>query len=406
MILWTPAEITTTLWLDAADETTIILDASDNVERWYDKSGNDNHAEQSGTENLPSYDQESNAVIFSGSEIFELPNSLASLGNIEAFVVGQYTQNQSDTAYMLTGFTSGLDHRFYVAGCAPGPNTIYFAVGISTALDNSLDRNNNIHIWSMSHESSTAKAYDDGSLVTSATRNYSGTPTVWCLGGVNGTPRTIGKIYEVVLFDTVLPTEDRQRIEGYLAHKWGLEANLAGDHPYKDNPPETEGNEEVEDISLDLSAYYQARDNLAAILAATDGTAFQDLEAILKVYGQSIDDLPAELAAYYHDRQDIAAVLKTLATGYKDLPTALQAMGLGRDDLPAQLKALAWAGKDLSTVLAAVTPLVFRDLGLSLSATDGTTINDLSTVLAAVKRAPQYRSVVAQRVRSVISEVS
>jgi hypothetical protein len=165
------------------------------------------------------------------------------------------------------------------------------------------------------------------------------------------------------------------------------------------------GTEVIEDISLDLSAYYQARDNLAAILSATDGTILQDLSAILKIYGQSIDDLAAELAAYYQDRQDIAAVLKMLATGYKDLPTALQAMGLGRADLPAQLKALAWASRDLNTMLAAVTPLVFIDLGLSLSATDGTTINDLSTVLAAVKRAPQYRSVVAQRVRSVISEV-
>ncbi|EMS79218.1 LamG domain-containing protein [Desulfotignum phosphitoxidans] len=163
--------------------------------------------------------------------------------------------------------------------------------------------------------------------------------------------------------------------------------------------------EVFEDISLDLSAYYQARYDLKILLSVTDGIAFQDLEAFLKVYGQSIEDLPAELAAYYQDRQDIATMLKMFATGYKDLPTALQAMGLGRVDLPAQLKALAWAGKDLSTVLAAVTPLVFRDLGLSLSATDGTTINDVSTVLAAVKRAPQYRSVVAQRVRSVISEV-
>jgi hypothetical protein len=162
---------------------------------------------------------------------------------------------------------------------------------------------------------------------------------------------------------------------------------------------------EIEDISLDLSAYYQTRDNLAAILSATDGTAFQDLEAILKIYGQSIENMPAELAAYYQDRHDITTILKMFATGYKDLPTALQAMGLGRADLPAQLKALAWASRDLNTILAAVTPLVFKDFGLSLSATDGTTINDLSTVLAAVKRAPQYRSVVAQRVRSVISEV-
>ena len=46
-------------------------------------------------------------------------------------------------------------------------------------------------------------------------------------------PGTIG---EVVLFYTNLSTDDRQSIEGYLAWKWGLVANLPSDHPYKINP--------------------------------------------------------------------------------------------------------------------------------------------------------------------------
>lgn len=29
----------------------------------------------------------------------------------------------------------------------------------------------------------------------------------------------------------------RQRLEGYLAHKWGLQASLAGTHPYRNSPP-------------------------------------------------------------------------------------------------------------------------------------------------------------------------
>jgi hypothetical protein len=36
---------------------------------------------------------------------------------------------------------------------------------------------------------------------------------------------------------TPLSTTDRQKLEGYLAHKWGLAANLPADHPYKSAAP-------------------------------------------------------------------------------------------------------------------------------------------------------------------------
>ena len=43
----------------------------------------------------------------------------------------------------------------------------------------------------------------------------------------------LGSIAEVVLVAGALGDTDRQRMEGYLAHKWGLGANLPADHPYK-----------------------------------------------------------------------------------------------------------------------------------------------------------------------------
>lgn len=39
----------------------------------------------------------------------------------------------------------------------------------------------------------------------------------------------------VVLNDNT--TETRQKLEGYLAHKWGLQGNLPGGHPYENAPP-------------------------------------------------------------------------------------------------------------------------------------------------------------------------
>jgi hypothetical protein len=40
----------------------------------------------------------------------------------------------------------------------------------------------------------------------------------------------------IVLYSAVTDT-NRQLIEGYLAHKWGLSANLPSDHPYKNAAP-------------------------------------------------------------------------------------------------------------------------------------------------------------------------
>ena len=44
---------------------------------------------------------------------------------------------------------------------------------------------------------------------------------------------SMGEIAELLVFDSVLPTGDRQKMEGYLAYKWGLTNSIPDDHPYK-----------------------------------------------------------------------------------------------------------------------------------------------------------------------------
>jgi hypothetical protein len=46
-----------------------------------------------------------------------------------------------------------------------------------------------------------------------------------------------GDICEVCIFDSHPDTEDREKIEGYLAHKWGVAANLPAGHPYETSAP-------------------------------------------------------------------------------------------------------------------------------------------------------------------------
>jgi hypothetical protein len=57
-------------------------------------------------------------------------------------------------------------------------------------------------------------------------RNYNS--DIYCLDG---------EIAEVIFTNAALSNTNRQLIEGYLAWKWGLQANLPNDHPYKNAAP-------------------------------------------------------------------------------------------------------------------------------------------------------------------------
>jgi hypothetical protein len=47
----------------------------------------------------------------------------------------------------------------------------------------------------------------------------------------------IGKLGELLIYNSVLSDKQIQQIEGYLAHKWGLLANLPSNHLYKSAAP-------------------------------------------------------------------------------------------------------------------------------------------------------------------------
>ena len=83
--------------------------------------------------------------------------------------------------------------------------------------------------------------YEDSETVGSAALTNSG-PLI----GASLNPSDVvqsffeGKIAEVLIVGHYPPVEEQQKIEGYLAHKHGLTANLPSTHPYKTNAPTSE----------------------------------------------------------------------------------------------------------------------------------------------------------------------
>jgi hypothetical protein len=88
---------------------------------------------------------------------------------------------------------------------------------------------------------SLAELYIDGiSLGNIGTTAVVPTADLWMGQRSDGYPMN-GDIAEAIMVCADLSVSDRQKIEGYLADKYGLQANLPTGHPYKSAPPLVSG---------------------------------------------------------------------------------------------------------------------------------------------------------------------
>ena len=134
----------------------------------------------------------------------------------------------------------------------PGPNRINFEEdGGINIQDNNGDWKNqtgsydfalpSIGVWRRAEQAD----YDQGEFILNGTPkalNFSGVPdssnlivnpsNSYLTLGHNSIGFS-GQIFEALIFDKPLSNEKIRKIEGYLAHKWGTELLLPGNHPYK-----------------------------------------------------------------------------------------------------------------------------------------------------------------------------
>lgn len=84
-------------------------------------------------------------------------------------------------------------------------------------------------------------ATNGGTPVTAVTTNANFSISAYRIGNTletadTGAGRFEGFIGEVIAYNTSLTASQRQQIEGYLAHKWGLQTNLPVGHPFRSAP--------------------------------------------------------------------------------------------------------------------------------------------------------------------------
>jgi hypothetical protein len=93
-------------------------------------------------------------------------------------------------------------------------------------------------------DSTTHNIWNNGNFTARSSNTVTATATNSTRVGIGGYADGGGEqqaanidIAEIVFYQSALSLSNREKIEGYLAWKWGLQANLPNDHPYKNSPP-------------------------------------------------------------------------------------------------------------------------------------------------------------------------
>jgi hypothetical protein len=222
------------LWLDGAD-TSSITGTSSSVSAWRNKGASGGSASTTNGTISSSGSINGRAALSIGTLArMTMPSLTFAQTSRTVFVVA--TLGNSGSFYLfLDGSTNNIDTIFFIYN---GDNRLYFgSIGNAVALQAAFPGgsfNAASIISGVSAPATNRGIYVNGTAQT-LTANTGGTYTT----GTTTTQVTGNSTYEaaytlgeLMLFDGALTTPQRQQVEGYLAAKWGLKANLPATHPY------------------------------------------------------------------------------------------------------------------------------------------------------------------------------
>ena len=233
---WVPTRITGCVcWCDASDLTTITFSSGSNVTQISDKSPNsNNHYVCSGTlvsgnlaTNMTSLQtpigttSKNHGISGNSPMTYVFVSGYASGGS--TYIRGDLTE-AGGNAY--TGSFS-MTPAYYTNGQAVGVNQVG---GLINVAGRAIFTKLQVATWT----GSVATLHECGQLMAT-----SGTTTLNQVSGKTNITRNTNdaQFGEFMIFNKAFTELERQQIEGYLAWKWGLQANLPATHAYTKFPP-------------------------------------------------------------------------------------------------------------------------------------------------------------------------
>jgi hypothetical protein len=231
---WTPESISTNAWFDASDDSTVIFRPSTTfVQGWLDKSDNGNDAEQLTATQQPTWnssDSKMNNMPSIGITSSSVHKGLftPSMSAKRCYVIVRCNTTTFDTFNVMFGSTGGTG-SYLVRGARDG--TEFETFGSYEFNDLGAYKNGsttNTPLGALPMTNATMFKFD--SSVDRVQPYYFGYSPYWPNGRAWN-----GSYSEFIYTDGTEDLATQQKIEGYLAHKWGI--TLASGHPYETSAP-------------------------------------------------------------------------------------------------------------------------------------------------------------------------
>lgn len=228
-------------WYDGADPLGTGTPPADGsvLQTWFDKSANRNNATQPTLGNRPTYNLSN--IVFNGttnSLPFTNPGALVANTSFSIFIVEQRASAVSGR-YFFSGTTTLIDNNLHIG--YRSQTVLAFAF-----YGNDMDYNSvpayvpgsePYRLWDFVFTNPNRNTLLNG---TSVRNDTNARPLQsWLNGNIGGNNIGFynGSIREILFYNKALSLNNQQRVEGYLAWKWGLQANLPNSNPYKNAPP-------------------------------------------------------------------------------------------------------------------------------------------------------------------------
>ena len=259
---WEPTCLTSTIlaqWLDASETATMTM-ASSKVSVWSDKSGNRRNVTQLTASKQPVYS--SNAlgsslagVTFNGtSTVLSTSGFAYNFGRSSYFSVMKGLASSNGSKYIFSEGSVASASNYYsplATSTATTPNTLTGKIfstgspGLNKPLLSPVAFDGTLRFIMTEDSGASFFAYSNGTAQTQLASNYSRVTKLshdyYCLGArwSNATAASwfSGTIGEFIITNGVLSTANRNKLEGYSAHKWGAHGNLPAGHTYLSAPP-------------------------------------------------------------------------------------------------------------------------------------------------------------------------
>jgi hypothetical protein len=264
-LLWTPAHLGMAAWYDASDKD-MIVERKGIVSQWSDKSGSDRHMVQGTAGVQPTTGTRTinglNAIEFDGiNDVMTGAKNHTDAITIFGVVLADSGANTDANRCWLSapGGTNPDYHMMAPANADTLGAQMLDSTGSGSPASRPAVRNiaHIIGAYSWVPGGTAGGVRVDGGTTASLAAKATGLQmkaTELAIGRQKPgfTTRFYdGLVGEVLIINRRLAATDDDflKIEGYLAHKWNLAANLPADHPYRNVPPMMSANTAV--VSLD-----------------------------------------------------------------------------------------------------------------------------------------------------------